>query len=228
MSALTPQEPSSLSNHLPDVLLRRVEAIPAVYVEMTELDLSRLMPLQKFSVQDRRLRISFWQEFHRASAEMQKVSIDSICRGICNRRHFLEQVCANPIRLSFLLLPPADYHLALEESLDTLVSKMRDIADLPVTNESGDPIYKNIDAIMKAFSHIDNRVKGAAVQRIESKSVNVNATAVPSTVQDIDKRLQELETQAARGVALPAPQTARIGVVDVPIGGGSDGEEETS
>jgi hypothetical protein len=75
---------------------------------------------------------------------------------------------------------------------------------------------------------VDNRVRGSAVQRIESKSVSLNVEhEVPNTVQDIDKRLRELESKTITAIPAGDREAVRIGAIDVPMHEIEDAEEKT-
>lgn len=204
--------------HLPLVLRKRVQDIPPSFFAMDEDELASNTPLGRFTPKENKLRLAFWREYHRASEAGAVVAETAIIRGICSFRHWRERILTDPIKFTYILTPPPDYMLNLEETLGTLMGKLREVADLPVMDVNQKPIYKNIELMLKVFPHIDNRVKGAAVQRIESKSLNVttNIKDVPSSMEDIDKRLAELE-KATELPLIEPPQGAKIGVITVPF-----------
>jgi hypothetical protein len=209
-------ETETLLRHLPLVLRRRVQDIPQTFFEMDEEELAANTPSGRFTAKETKLRLSFWREFYKAQESNGVLSELAIVRGICSQRHFRERILTDPIKFTYILTPPPDYMLTLEETLGTLMHKLRDVADLPTRDEDGKPIYKNIELMLKVFPHIDNRVKGAAIQRIESKSLSVttNIKDVPNSMEDIDRRIAELEKSAPQPL-IEAPQGARIGVIDI-------------
>lgn len=219
-------DPRSLYNLLPEPVLRRVAEVPTELLTMTEAELTDLTPRRKFTVVDYRLKHTFWKEYERASAHLIPMNMSNVVAGVCNKTTFTSKVLGDPVRLAFLLQPPTDYKVALEETLTTLVDKLRQVADLPVHDEDGNPNYKNIELILKAFPHIDNRVKGGATQRIESKSVTAvvhrGEDAAPKTVDEIDERLKQLEAKVVSGPKVVEVKGVEVGAITVRLDDGGD------
>lgn len=214
-------DPRSVYNLLPEAVLRRVTEVPTELFTKTAEELADLMPNRRFSVLDYRVRQTFWREYERASQLMVPMNMQNVISGVCNRSHFMGRVLTDPVRVAFMLLPPTDYKVALEETLGTLVEKLRQVADLPVHDEDGKPNYKNIDIILKAFPHVDNRVKGGVTQRLETKSLTLSVQAeqsAPESVDAIDVKLRELESKVTAG---PSPSTevkgVTVGAIAVPF-----------
>lgn len=214
------EDPRSLYNLLPEGILRRVSEVPTELLTMSEAELTDLTPRRRFTVVDHRLKHTFWKEYERAAAHMVPMNIANVIAGVCNKATFTTGVLGDPVRVAFMLQPPVDYKVALEETLTTLVDKLRQVADLPVHDEDGAPNYKNIELILKAFPHIDNRVKGGATQRIESKSLTVSvkeSDAVPVTVDEIDERLKQLESKVVAGPKVVEVKGVEIGAITVSL-----------
>ena len=222
-------DPKSVWNLMPELLARKARELPQEFLESTEEELADMMPRRRFNEIEHRLRHTFWQEYDRASSNLVPMQISNIVKGVTTRETFLNRIMLDPVRLAFIMHPPTDYRVSLEETLGTLTKKLRQIADLPVYGDDGKPQYKNIELILKTFPHVDNRVKGGFLQRIESKNVTVSvngSVGMPETAEDIDRRLRELEKRAGEPKVLEA-DSVRIGVIDVPVGG-LDGEENDS
>lgn len=213
----------SVINMVPELLRKRIQAVPTEFWEMAEDELVRFTKSGKFTEMDSKLRITFWAEYNRAFDSGQMMRVGGIIAGVCTSHTFYSRVTIDPARLAYIMTPPLNYKVELEDTLNVLIKKLRQIADLPVLDDEGSPNYKNIELILKTFPHVDNRVKGGVVQRVESKSVTMQLPAgqePTGSVSDIDKRLAELEQRSAelQSKSLPAaPQEIQIGVISVPM-----------
>lgn len=221
--------PGSIINLVPELLRKRIEAIPSEFFEYDEQELARFTKSGRFTEIDQKLRITFWSEYHRAMEAQSMIRVSSVTGGVCTDHTFYHRVAVDPARLVFILTQPSNYKVDLEETLYVLVRKLREIADLPVTDEEGQPNYKNIDLLLKTFPHIDNRVKGGVIQRSEIKSVTTNVTVPKQTVDisDIDRKLAELERKTVESEMLrvpSAPQEIQVGAIVIPVEGSSDAE----
>lgn len=214
------EDPRSLYNLLPEPILRRVTAVPTDLLLKTDEELAEMMPHGRFNVLDYRLRQTFWKEYERAAANLVPMNMHNVVAGVVNRSYFTARYMNDAVRVAFMLTPPTDYRVALEETLTTLVDKLRQVADLPVHGEDGKPLYKNIDLILKAFPHVDNRVKGGVTQRLETKSLTVSVQAeqsAPESVDEIDLKLKELEQKVTAGPKASEIKGGSIGAITVPF-----------
>lgn len=220
------QANESVVSLLPEILRKRVSEVPGTFWEMPEDELVRFTKSGRFTEIDQKLRITFWAEYHRASDAGSMMRVSAITSGVCTPHTFYNRVCTDPARLVFLMTQPTDYKIDLEETLVVLVRKLRQVADLPVLDDEGAPIYKNIEILLKTFPHIDNRVKGGVVQRSEIKSVTANVNVSPThSISDIDRKLAELEQKSveAEMKRLPsAPSEIQVGAIALPVEATSD------
>lgn len=227
---LDPSKSGSVVNMVPELLRRRIDSVPADFWELTEDELVRFTKSGRFTEIDSKLRITFWAEYNRAFDAGTMMRVSGIVTGVCTTHTFYNRVTTDPARLVFIMTPPLNYKVELEDTLNVLIKKLRQIADLPVSDDDGNPNYKNIDLILKTFPHIDNRVKGGVVQRVEQKTVTMQLPAgrePTGSVSDIDKRLAELEQKSkdVEAKSLPAaPQEVVIGAIAVPMGEGDEPE----
>lgn len=153
---------------------------------------------------DNRLRIKFWLEYDRALTSQDKFSVPNVVSGVCFSTFFYNRYLLNPDKVAWLLCPPADYVAKLTEILDFGLEQMRDILELPNTDSKGRPQTALMALKAKIVAMAHERIKGAVVQRVEQKQVNLNVETKDTQVAnallhgsmaDIDKRLKELESQ---------------------------------
>lgn len=221
---LDPSKSGSVINMVPELLRKKIEEVPPDFWEMTEDELIQFTKHGKFNDVDSKLRITFWAEYNRAFDSGQMMRISGVVMGVCTSHTFYNRVASDPARLVYVMTPPLNYRVELEDTLNTLIKKLKQVAELPVLNDEGEPNYKNIELILKTFPHVDNRVKGGVVQRVEQKTVTMSvpppAIEDATSVNDIDRRLAELEQKSKEleSKRLPAPpQEIQIGVIPVPM-----------
>lgn len=174
---------------------------------------------QKISPTDNRLRVRFWDEYERAQANSQKkFRMENVYAGVCTHGYFFERYLKSNERVAWLLTPPASYVVRAEEALGFGLERMRDILELPIEGDDGKINVKLAELQAKIVAMLDIRVKGAVVQRVENKNMNLNVATsdqgvakalVGQSMGDIEKRLKELEKRDRLAIerAQEAPDT---------------------
>lgn len=185
--------PRSVINIVPEPVRRAMLLIPGEYLAWDEQMLKRQI---KPNATTSRLRISFWQEYNRAQEDNKPINITRVYAGVCTNGFFYNKFLPQSALVAWMITPPTDYMKAMQETLVEGVDQLREIVTLPVRDQSGAPIYQNIDRILKAFAIVDNRVRGAVVQKIETKNMHVmkNITEAED-MKDIQKRILQIEKE---------------------------------
>ncbi len=207
--------PRHVLNLVPDAVRRSMERIPAEYLLMDEVELESHAPRQKWTLVDRRLRTAFWIEYARAQDAGTGMQMTLVYSGTCSRPYFYNTILESKSKLAYIMSPPTNYALAMEEALNFGVMRLREILDFPLYTTDKDgierPDAKVADVILKTVALIDQRVKGAVIQRIEQKNLNVHMGAKTAKDQDvisvdeIDRKLAELSnsiTPAHRAITV--------------------------
>src|SRR3990167_3668206 len=138
-------DPRSIPNLLPDFLRNYLEKAykkrPELFLknedELLALIPSRLRP----KATDRRLRLSFWEEYNRVASlrdprpnqNQPHVNTENIIRGVCGRGWFTDRFMQSPEKVAFLACPPPSYLKALEEELSFGIDQVREILEFPNT-----------------------------------------------------------------------------------------------
>lgn len=194
--------PRSVINLVSPVVREAMKRVPEEFLSLNDKELENLSPQKAFTVTDRRLRTAFWIEYGRAQDSMSSMNMAGIYGGICSRPYFYTNIMQDKVRLAYLLTPPQDYKVAMEEALSYGVDKIREILEMPLYDQNtGRPDPKIADVILKAVALIDQRVKGAVVQRHQVHQLNQNVGAPKAqapggeaqTMAEIDRKLAELE-----------------------------------
>lgn len=217
-------------NLLPAFLQDAVIRLPDRYLEMTEEELRELCFGRKNaevpSVHER-LRLALWEEYDSAIRfKKNMIDVSRAIHGICTLGYFVNRFIKDPKNVAWLIHPPADYMKGIKEILQMGTSQLREI--MMMSNLiGGKPNTKLMEVKLKIYQHIDMRVKGAIIQRIDQRnvSVNVDATAeqakqivetvAPSqlSMAEVDAKLKELEGKSLR---LAAPARVEVDLMKPP------------
>lgn len=212
-SLLDTENPRSVINLAPDQVKLAILRTPLDFINMEEEELvplafprvqrkqghTRIAP----SATDCRLRSAFWLEYERCQENVTKMSMRHIYSGVCSQSYFIQNWLRSKYKVAWLLKPPADYRMALEELLMYGLEEMREIMTLPVVNEAtGRVDSKLADIKFKIWQAVEMRLKGAIIQKIRSENLNVNfnndgsappTSAAEDDVSILDQKIAELE-----------------------------------
>lgn len=141
---------------------------------------------------DELLRTNLWAELNRvAGTSISTISLRKVCASIMSESAFYTRVVNNPLRLSFLLIPPIRYKLHMANLLDKSLNKLYEILNLDIMKPDGTPNAPLISAIVKAALTIRDVQKGAAIQR--NLNLNMEGGRIATPPDEIDKRIQDLK-----------------------------------
>lgn len=162
-----------------------------------------------------RLRIAFWDEYDRVIRYGEPMMLlDNVYNGICHLTRFRKEI-GNPKYFAWLLKPPTGYTLLLKEMSQLALQRQLEVMRLPITDSKGRPNVKLIEAQHKIFQHLDTRLKGAVVQKIEQKNLNVSIdgntkSLAPARQLTLDEVNKELERLRKVSESLSAPVNAAL------------------
>lgn len=172
-----------------------------------ETDLQKLIKPNKTI---NRLRIAFWKEFDHAQNHKCKMNMANVYRGICTQEYFSMVLSDENVRNAvWILLPRTNYAIVMEEALDKANERLREIIEMPIyemkqikgkdgkVRQKRVPNAKIAEIILKAQKALDERVKGAVVQKVEQKSLNysVNEQRKEGVITDIEVNAEIIEAE---------------------------------
>ncbi len=209
-------DPRALINLVPNSMVEAMEKLAFEHPEYlnqderTLLDLFRAQVaegrirdgLVRVNATDKRLRISFWIEYDRAQAGKRVMGMSNVFSGVCTRMYFDNEVLHRPGKLAWILTPPVAYTNVMEEALVFGVEKLRDILDIDLKDAKGQVNVKAGELLLKTIQFLDARVKGAIVQKVDTRSLVVTGNldkpkdSEPMTLEDVQRQLQQLEIKA--------------------------------
>ena len=170
----------SLINIVPDKLKQKLKC--EKIMNLLEHDEMALRKIVKPSVTSNRLRSSFWIEYNLAQSNKTMMKMENVYKGICSRQNFYVLIDKDAT-VAWMLMPVADYHIALHEAHGFGVDRLREILNMPLykheliktkdgskskARRTSTPDIRMAQLFVKVFELLDNRVKGAVVQKIHS------------------------------------------------------------
>jgi hypothetical protein len=191
--------PKALVNLLPSYVAEKVASIPDSFFLLGEEELSKIA---KATPNDNLIRISFWEEYRRATRTGTKMVMSNVYGGICTKRWF-DQLVLNSYKLCFVITPPKEVQVVLESLLLLGLEEMEKILRAPLITEVGDRKGhfngKLAQVKLQVFEILLDRRRGAMTSKSEviTKNLHVNVDQAsrpqPSSIEDIDRRIAELE-----------------------------------
>lgn len=177
----------------------KVQAEYSDYLDMEDSPFKKKHP-DKINRMVQRIRVMIWQEYEQAIYSNRNMITQNIYAGTCDRDTFSRMI-ADPIKVAFLMRPPADYVAVLKEAHAAGLDKLREIFDAKIIDEDGWLNPKAADIVLKAYALLDARLKGAVIQRVDQRVLNakVNISTdgnITPALTDMD--VLELELQKAR------------------------------
>jgi hypothetical protein len=135
---------------------------------------------------DYALRKRLWE----LVAAGRPLTVGEWAKGVCDDQHVTRRVFLNPYRTTWIFTPLIHHQEMYDEAFHLLFNKMRDyLSKTTITDE-------NLSDHMALFERIANRAIGPVAKNINVKTQTVPSPALPEikTVEDIDKRIAELES----------------------------------
>jgi len=165
--------------------------------EMLMMEEHNLRKKVKPSPTINRLRITFWMEYQRAMDQRCKMVLQNVYRGVCSYEYF-QKIFYDIKHLHnavWILKPRQNYAVVMNEALDTANMRLREILEMPIYDLVDDPKSKSgrkkripntktAELILKAQKVLDERVKGAIVQKATAPSNAVNINVNNSSQKD--------------------------------------------
>jgi hypothetical protein len=140
------------------------------------------------------LRINFWNEYYAAVRAERRMDTMSIYRTVCTHKLFLHRLHVSAV-CCWIFRPMSDYTMFMEQQLHHGLQRIAEILALPIT-VNGKVSTQTANLIMRTVQMVENRVKGAIVQKHEHKSLNLSidaGSALPKDLIELEKKIALLE-----------------------------------
>lgn len=192
---------------LPDSLKDAAKKIPKLWFQISEYELEQKLKPDRATC---RVRMAFWMEYDRAVLNGNtKLRMPAVYGSIITRELWTHMY-KNPEKLAWILCPPADYMVAMNEIMLRGVDLIRDIVTAKnIIDADGNLNAKNASVALQAIETVTTRVRGAPILRTESRSLNVNVNGPPQppeekSVEQLKEELGKYRAQLDKNSLLPS------------------------
>lgn len=191
-------DPGSIYNLVPPYIADKIRAIPQELWKLKQEDLKRkVLPGKTVEA----LRFSFWIQYNDTIfRNLPKINFHRVWGPICSEIYFYQKVLNSPMMLCWMLQPPQKYARCMEALLDTSMERIREIINLPIVDKRGKVDVNTAKLIVAIHNRIEDRVKGAIVQKSVSKQLSVNFSTPIRDANEVtlDRKLKELKDAEQR------------------------------
>ena len=178
------QDAFSVINMVPSYVAAGIRAIPD---ELFDLSIEDIEKKGEVDSSIKKLRIAFWIEYERAARTQTQIQMNNVTSGIVHNKFFAKKVATNSYKLAFILTPPENYKITMEEMLHMALSEERKILLTPLEikivkfDNEGSPTSEMtmIDSKLAAVKHkiresLQNRLHGMPLHRSIQVTENTN------------------------------------------------------
>lgn len=191
-------DPKSVVNLCPSVVAEKIMAIPDDIFLLGEEDLKKAANAQP---SEESLRVAFWEEYKRAERTGSRMNMTNVYAGFVTKRYFQTFVVGNSYKLAYMLMPPMEIQIALEEIVLLGLKRQKEWLSQPLIDSKGNLNVKLGLVQQKITEDALNRRRGHVLRQTEVTTRNTNLnleikTEAPKTLADIEREIQELEQPA--------------------------------
>lgn len=209
--------PYSLVNKVPEYMIVKLYALEKDEVDWLSLTTTEIREKIKPTSIMNRLRMAFWNEYENACRTGDRMETKRIYAGICSMEHF-SRMMQKVRKYVWLIQPVPAYQDTIEELLLTGTEEMRKILEAPIYKEDGSINTSLVNSKLKLQKMIEDRALGAVAQKLETKSLNVNANlGKDGEVKqiDVDEELKKLRNQVNENENIKKPEVVDVEVREV-------------
>lgn len=197
--------PKSMVNLVPLYIKDEILRLQRRFLILTEKELEDILwPNGVISEDAQIFKQAFWDEFDRVIRYGESHFNATRLMGDGFAIGWVREFIKDKHRLAWLIRIPREYEIVLKDIHRLGLKQMRVIMGLPLMTDRGTPNVKLGELKFKIMQHMDTRLKGAVVQRVENtnRNMNINTSlkdiggAAPTSMLDIEKRLALLRRES--------------------------------
>lgn len=172
-------------------------AVKRIPEELLSKNEEELRVLAKPTRTDYAIRTALWAEYRHVRDTGNKIPPARIYEGICAYQHWYHEIINVPEKLAWILQPIDEFERQLEPLLIKISERYQELINLNIYDKKGQVIPSVAKIVLEAMKGVEYRLKGAAVQRVENKTLSISATTKDIQESDrmieLSKQLKELE-----------------------------------
>lgn len=204
---VTPTESADLI--LPYVAIEFIDAMAIIPKQLSTESERTIRTLLKPDDTMYSLKSRFWHCIAVARATGVRFTFHESFIGICTL-DYATSLLKNHRYLAWLLIPVMNYEDKVSGLLQKSLDKIADILDESLYDEKTGKLDKQLlGTILSTFKMLDMRKHGGYVQRIEEKSWQIHSKGedvkkdvTKLSLEEIDKKIAELESQKTKDIIL--------------------------
>lgn len=199
-----PKNAESIVALAPSKLAKAVECVPSGFLEMDREELEAEVNPTKT---DKAIKIAFWREYNRSRLTGTHISMRGIANGICHESYINHKFLPSSKKIAWMLQANIADEIGMQIMYEKSMDRLDEILNSNMTDKNGNLDARRAEVVLKAIQLIENRVKGLAIQRTESKNLNVKIEEKTDGSKDreeiisgLRERLGKLEGLNNKGV----------------------------
>lgn len=208
--------PTAMINLVPPEVAAAIERAVGAHPDLfTQDEISLKKTLAKKFMRpntvDSCLRLAFWLEYDRAHFEGRKMRMTNVFVGICLSDYFYKKYLKEPSLVAWMVCPPIQHEIMLNEMISLGLHEMRDILNKPIQHANGQINSALAGIKFKIVQAAMDRIKGGVVQRVHTTGSvqfrsQVEEMAVELNADALDKRIANLRSKINRN----APEEVQV------------------
>lgn len=184
-------DPRAVINLVPSAFARSIEVVAEKYPHyLAESELELQVLLRPTDLDDR-LRVAFWAEYERSQDNNRAMQMKNVYGPFISKQHFYATIMESPQRIAWIIKPPENHMLSSEASLHNGKNTMAKIMRMEVFDDAGNIDTKRASIFLKAYEMLENRVRGAVVQK--NISAHMHSKVPDENSEEARRELEELE-----------------------------------
>lgn len=184
----------------PEPLATNYSLLPAEIIQQSEVTLKTLLSP---SHQMEAIRSRLWMLIKERTKHnnSSRIQLSELAAGIAPLK-YVEKCFEKQYMVAWCGVPTMDYNTRIEALLDKSYRRLNEILDTPLMDDKGKVDIKVAHLIIQVAKMVDLRSQGNYTERIESKTLQVNASAEQAqhlfqekalSLEEINKRIALLE-----------------------------------
>lgn len=141
----------------------------------------------------KRIRVGIWREIARlVKFGKSNFKVKRALEGYAHEQNFYKLI-KRPELCAYFFTRPVDHNVEARILLDDSIENIRKIMRLELISEKGKVRPSVVNAHLKIYEMLQNRILGQTVQRIQQHTVQETKADSRKTVEQIDAELRALE-----------------------------------
>lgn len=188
--------------------IRLFERINSVSHLIGKFDSKSEWEEQGASKMDSYLRFALWEEASSAAKEGRYITVSNIYKDVCTKATLYGRL-ARDYSAAFIFTKPVEFKVKQMVMLNDATERLKDIVSHKVDyrGKLNTIDLKLAELHFKVAKYLDERIRGATIQRIQQHTVNQHVAGEISiqgikNISDLDAQIESLEKETAKVIEI--------------------------